>query len=297
LLLCACHEESPPPPVLLVINEQEISLPSFQDEFEASLRNQEAIDPTRRLQLQRTFMARLVDRVLLEQEAQKRGISINPAEMEAAIAEFREQYPAEALEEALVAEGTTLERWQRGLAHRLLTGKLAQAVAAEIEVSDEMVRRHFDENTEQYRRPAQVRARQLVVSTEEEALEARQRILDGDSFAQVAQAVSLSPDAEEGGDLGFFAHGEMPPEFDEVVFSLPLGQLSEPVHTPYGWHLFLVEEKRPAMRQTFEQVEQEIRQALVREQEEQAYQQWLQGVRARSRIEIDWSLLARQTDK
>lgn len=291
--LAGCRQQAPPP--LLTINGQEISLARFLDDFNASLQQQEPLPPERRLQLQRTYMARLVDRVLLEQEARKRNIVVTPQEVDAAMGELRSQYPDDTFKEALVVEGTDLTRWRQGMAHRLLVEKLTQAVVkAQVEVTDEEVRQYYHEHEDDYRRPAQVRARQLVVATEEEGRQAQERLREGESFAAVAREVSLSPDAEEGGDLGFFARGEMPPEFDAVVFHLPVGRVSDLVHTPYGWHLFLVEEKRPAVRRSLDEAAGEIRQQLQRQQEEAAYQSWLQGVRARARIEIDWNLLAQQ---
>ena len=102
---------------------------------------------------------------------------------------------------------------------------------------------------------------------------------------------SLSPDSEEGGDLGFFGRGEMPAEFEEVVFALPVGRISDLVKSEYGYHIFLVEERRNAVRLKLEQVREEIRARLQAEKEEQAYQGWLQNLRGKATIEIDWSLL------
>ncbi|MEM0951870.1 MAG: peptidylprolyl isomerase [Cyanobacteria bacterium P01_H01_bin.74] len=86
----------------------------------------------------------------------------------------------------------------------------------------------------------EVRASHLLVSTEKEAKDCRQEILDGASFASVAKRVSQCPSGSSGGDLGFFTRGRMVPEFDAVAFSLPQGELSEPIKTQFGWHLLTV---------------------------------------------------------
>jgi peptidyl-prolyl cis-trans isomerase C len=136
-----------------------------------------------------------------------------------------------------------------------------------------------------------VRARQIVVASRDEGERLLGLLRQGEPFAEVAQKNSLSPDAEQGGDLGFFSRGEMPPEFDAIVFTLPAGRLSDLVRSEYGYHLFLVEERREALRLPLTAVRDEIRDKLLAEKEEQAYQQWPQDLRGRASIEVDWSRL------
>lgn len=90
----------------------------------------------------------------------------------------------------------------------------------------------------------QVRASHLLVNTEEEAISLREEILAGKDFADVAAEVSNCPSGSKGGDLGFFSRGMMVPEFDEVSFTLEVGELSEPVQTQFGWHLLIVTDKK-----------------------------------------------------
>ncbi|MBY0404490.1 MAG: peptidyl-prolyl cis-trans isomerase [Cyanobacteria bacterium] len=90
----------------------------------------------------------------------------------------------------------------------------------------------------------EVKASHLLVPSEEEALKCRQEILDGASFAEVAQRVSSCPSGKKGGDLGYFTQGRMVAQFDKVAFELPVGEVSEPVQTQFGWHLILVTDKK-----------------------------------------------------
>lgn len=90
----------------------------------------------------------------------------------------------------------------------------------------------------------EVRASHLLVDTLEDAEKCRQEILGGKDFAEVAKAVSKCPSGSRGGDLGFFGRGRMVPEFDKASFELPVGEVSEPIQTQFGWHLILVTDKR-----------------------------------------------------
>lgn len=90
----------------------------------------------------------------------------------------------------------------------------------------------------------QVRASHLLVQTKEEAVKLREEILAGKDFAEVAREYSLCPSGQKGGDLGFFGRGKMVPEFEQAAFSLPVGQVSEPIQTQFGWHLLIVTDKK-----------------------------------------------------
>lgn len=90
----------------------------------------------------------------------------------------------------------------------------------------------------------EVRASHLLVDTKEEVEALRKEILDGADFAEVAKRVSKCPSGAKGGDLGFFGKGRMVPEFEQAAFVLPVGQVSEPIKTQFGWHLLIVTDQR-----------------------------------------------------
>lgn len=83
----------------------------------------------------------------------------------------------------------------------------------------------------------EVRASHILVKTEDEAKNLYEEIKNGASFAEIAEAKSLCPSGQNGGDLGFFGKGMMVKPFEDAVFSLELGEISQPVQTQFGWHL------------------------------------------------------------
>lgn len=88
-----------------------------------------------------------------------------------------------------------------------------------------------------------VRASHILVDTEEEALELKKRIENGESFESLAREYSKCMSREKGGNLGFFKRGQMVKPFEDAAFSLPVGVVSDPVKTEYGWHLIKVTSK------------------------------------------------------
>lgn len=88
-------------------------------------------------------------------------------------------------------------------------------------------------------------AKHILVKTEQEALDLKRRIEEeNEEFSALAKAHSMCPSGRGGGSLGSFTQGQMVPEFDRVVFGdLPIGEVSAPVRTQFGYHLILVEKR------------------------------------------------------
>ena len=97
----------------------------------------------------------------------------------------------------------------------------------------------------------QVQALHILVPTEQEAIDIRKEIMTGQTqgeifsnFTKAARKYSKCPSGSSGGILGWFGRGDMVPEFEKAAFSLPNGQVSEPVKTQYGWHLIYIISKK-----------------------------------------------------
>lgn len=91
---------------------------------------------------------------------------------------------------------------------------------------------------------SQAVARHILVSSEKKAIDLKDQITEGADFAELAKKHSTCPSGQKGGSLGQFKKGAMVPEFDEVIFSdLPIGEVSAPVKTDFGYHLIEVEKR------------------------------------------------------
>lgn len=292
-LLVACKEQpAPSADILIKIDNHSITLQEFRRDFERTLAAGEQPQTAERDALQRAFIAQTIDRQLAIAEAKRLGIEVTETEVDTALAEHRRDYPTGKFEENLREKQITLDEWKRDLKERLLMEKVANKIAGEqVKVSDTEIADYYRANREEFDRPAQVRARQIVVASEAEGEKVLALLKAKQPFAEIAKAHSLSPDAEQGGDLGFFGRGEMPAEFDAVVFNLPLGQLSPLIKSEYGYHIFLVEERREAGKHSLEQARDEIRGRLRAEKEEHLYREWLDRLRDQAKIDVNWTLL------
>lgn len=95
-------------------------------------------------------------------------------------------------------------------------------------------------SAEEYTR---VHAEHILVKTAAEAQQIKQEIDNGGSFEAYAKSYSLCPSGRNGGDLGYFGKGQMVREFEKAAFATPVGQVSNPVYTQFGWHLIKVLDK------------------------------------------------------
>lgn len=89
-----------------------------------------------------------------------------------------------------------------------------------------------------------VRASHILVKNRNEAVQIKKDIENGGRFEEYAQKYSLCPSGQRGGDLGYFGRGQMVKEFEDEAFELPVGEVSEPVLTDFGWHLIKVTDKK-----------------------------------------------------
>lgn len=120
-------------------------------------------------------------------------------------------------------------------------------------ITEAEAKKLYDEQVTKIEPEMEVRARHVLVPTEEAAKDVAKRIADGEDFAKVASSVSQDPgSAPKGGDIGYFTKDQMVAPFAEAAFALEPGKVSEPVKTQFGWHIIKVEDKRKQPLPSFE---------------------------------------------
>jgi peptidyl-prolyl cis-trans isomerase C len=134
-------------------------------------------------------------------------------------------------------------------------------------VTDAELHKVYDEAIGQMKSEPEVRARHILVETEDEAKAVLAELKKGADFAELAKAKSKDPGSADGGDLGYFTKDQMVPEFSEVAFKLDKGQLSDPVKSQFGWHVIKVEDKRNRQPPEFEKVKDQLETYVVRRQQ------------------------------
>ena len=147
--------------------------------------------------------------------------------------------------------------------HKALMEALLQDTAQAAQ-TDEALHKVYDEAVKQMPNEQEVRARHILVPTEDEAKEIETQLKNGADFATLAKQKSKDPGAADGGDLGYFTKDQMVPEFADVAFKLDKGQISDPVKTQFGWHIIKVEDKRTKPTPTFDEVKGQLQNYVAR---------------------------------
>ncbi len=229
----------------------------------------------------------LVEREIIRSEARRRAISVPDAAVAAKIAEIKKGFKSEAeFQDRLKGNGIDQAGFERQVRDMVEVEQVVSAITADAKVTDDEVKRYYDQNRKMYDRPQEVRARHVLVKDEITAKLVQQKVKGGGDFAAIAREYSEDPGSKnDGGDLGYFGRGKMVKEFEDAAFTTPPGQLSPLVKTKFGWHLLKVEDRKAPRTQPFSEVKDEIRENLASERRRAAFSQWLAKRKADVRVE------------
>ncbi|HET6982214.1 MAG TPA: peptidylprolyl isomerase [Myxococcaceae bacterium] len=304
LLLAACHRQPPQDPSaapVAWVNGQVITRAEFERELSRSLEladGTSAPTPDQLAALRHTVLQARVDRQLFVQEGAKRGLEVSAADVDQRLQRMRADWPPEEFEALLTQRHQTLDELRSELRSQLIQERLFhELVYPRVAVTEEEIRAQLDAHPELLQEAEQVHAAQIVVKELDQAKEIRAKLREGAKFADLARERSLSADAKDGGDLGWFPRGVMPPQFDAVAFSLGPGQISDVVTTDYGFHIFKLIERRPARKRDLATVRAEVERRLLRAKQEQAQTDFVTQLRSKAEIRINEPLVAQVTPR
>ena len=196
-------------------------------------------------------------------------------------------YPRGTLEGMLKNEKISMAEWKEKIKENILIEKLiASKYKGNIDVSDHDIDSYYKSNLMNFVKPLKVHVLQIVVKSEEEALNVRSELLQGKNFGKTASEKSIGLEAEKGGDLGFFSEGQMPQEFDDAIFKLKVGEISHPVKTSYGYHIFKLVERREPKKINPAEARENIRRMLMKEKYDDVLKKLIVSLRESAKIEI-----------
>jgi peptidyl-prolyl cis-trans isomerase C len=172
----------------------------------------------------------------------------------------------------------------------LMEGVLQQL--AKSAAPDAVVKATYDEEIKKQKPETEIHARHILVATEDEAKAALKRLMGGEEFDKLAKELSKDP-GSEGGDLGWFTKDRMVPEFSDAAFKLDVGQVSDPVKSPFGWHIIEILDKREKTPPPFDQVKDQVSRYVV----QKAQLAYVADLRKNAKIELTEPPEAPKTDK
>lgn len=255
----------------------------------------------RRAAVYRSSLDQLIAEKLIGQQVRETHIEITEDDVERAIDEITRQnkITRDQLKEAIESRGMAMSQYREDLEKQLQRLRLIELkVRSRVVIPDTDIRAEWERQVGYEKRDKMVKLRHLFLNWGESpdpaekkrimarAQAARDRIAAGEPFAELAKEVSQGPTASEGGDLGWLGMTDLLPELARAVMKMQAGQLSQPIETPNGVHVVLLEETRLKEPTGFEEAKGAIYQRLYQQEVDRQMRLWIDELRATSSIEI-----------
>ena len=224
-LLAFCKRKpSIPPDVIARVNERMLTLADFKRYLERNVGMDLAqLTP----EVASAMLDQYVEEVIVSEYAAAHGVEV----------------PTEKIAEAVRTEAgaTVIEKRDEMRRQRLIAN-----LAAEIpDPTGAEIQTYYQQHQSEFRSGEEVRVRQILVNDETVAKEILQKLRGGASFEELSSQFSRAPNAKRGGEIGYVSRGEVPKMFEDEIFRLQAGQVSEIIRTDSSFHIFKVEERRP----------------------------------------------------
>ena len=291
------------PEVIARINGTEIS----RTEFERAIRSAEAqagqvVPPQFRNEVYRRLLDRLIDFHLLLQESTARDMVVDDAEVDAEIARIKAGFASEDAFEARLREWQASPEVLREETRKdlLIAKVIEREIVPQLSLREDLVRDFYDQHGDQFREADTVRASHILISALQDADEATRAGARAQANALRTEAADAAADfaalarehsadaatAANGGDLGNLERGQTVPAFEEALFALEPGAISEVVESPFGFHVIKAVERRAGRVVPFDEASGQIRMLLIDQERQALTTEFIARLRAASTIEI-----------
>jgi peptidyl-prolyl cis-trans isomerase SurA len=291
-------DESVTDRVIAVVNNDAITLGELQESIVSyRAENTQRPGPSDD-ELRKDFLNKLIDSRLQLQEADREKVTVDDVELNEEFLERIKHYGVrteEEFEKLVRGQGVTVESIKKRLRDGLKVNKLVRRkVTLRVSVTEAEITQYLEENRTKLETGLSFHARHILVTPETDndtgwesarikAEMLRSQLQDGADFVELAKQHSRDATAKDGGDLGSLKRGELAPEIEAELLALKPGQISPPVRSPLGYHVFRLEAKDSLEAAS---IRQQIRDILFRQQFDNRLEVWLKEIKQRAIIEV-----------
>jgi foldase protein PrsA len=226
----------------------------------------------------------LINNELIRQAAEKAGVKVTDADIDKELESIQKSYPSEEeFQQELTAYGMTLEGLKKELVTQVQIRKLMEPL---VNVTNEDIKKYYDENLQTLKTPEQVKASHILVATKEEADAILTELKSGADFAAKAKEKSKDTATKDtGGELELITRGETEEVIEKAVFALEVGGLSGVVKASDGFHIYKLTEYIASITPTLEEKKEEIRGTLTDDQITTLSESWMTDQQSSASIE------------
>ncbi|MDD5136470.1 MAG: peptidyl-prolyl cis-trans isomerase [Candidatus Omnitrophica bacterium] len=241
-------------------------------------------------------IARASNTVITEKDLKAR-IAKMPAYYQNIVEKDPKRYVEEMIVEALCYEegvrgGIDRDKEVRELVNdakkKIVMAKLVKnEVEDKIVVTEEEMKKFYDEHKVEFKTPAMWRASHILVSDEKEALAVADEIAKGAKFEDLARTHSIDATATRGGDVGFFREGQLVPDFERACLKLEIGQTSGVVQTQFGYHIIKLTDKKEPGVKTFQEAKRTIEADLKKQKQAELFNALVMKLKNKYKVEVN----------
>jgi len=292
--------------IIAVVNTDVLTLSDLETALQPVLKRIEKIPEEKKrkevaAQARMAVLKRLIDDLLIEQEAVKLGIIATDKEVDGVLESILrdEGISIQKFKETLAKKGATLGEYKDEIRRSRVQRKIVdRTVKSKVAVSEEEIGEYYAEHRATYEGKEANRIQQILIVKPKtasddgyKALRAQakailKKLKEGQSFDLLVGTYSQGPAAGSRGDLGFVEKGMMFPEVDAAAFSLKTGEISDVIESPVGFHIIKIIDRRGAGIKPIENVREEIIAKIGNEKMKKKFEEWLKELRERSLVEI-----------
>ena len=258
------------------------------------------LDDSKLNEFKDNILKSLIEQEVLLQESIAQAIKIDPEEIKAELDNFKKQFETEAAFKKQIAdmnytEDSILSQIKQS---KTIQKFIEEKVMSTISISDEETKAYFDSHSDEFKMPERVRASHILLKVDPKATETsraetlkkikaiKSKLDNGEDFAKLAGDNSDCPSSAKGGDLGFFAHGQMVKPFEEAAFALKPGEVSDVVETRFGYHIIKTQEKEMATTLVYDDIKEKLTAKLKEDKFKEMFPSYIESLKAKYKIEI-----------
>jgi len=269
-----------------VVGDQQISKEQFQ---QLMARAKKSYDQQKRAfpkagtaeyeQLKGQAITFLVQQSEVDEQAKNLGVNVSDEKVDKEIARYKKQFYGGSdarYEKAVKQQGLTDEQARDAIRQQLVSQALFKKVTGDVKISDSDIKAYYDTHKSQYVQPESRDVRHILVTKKALADSLYQQLKSGGNFAKLAKQYSKDPGSAANGGKLTVSKGQTVPAFDKTAFSLKTGQISQPVHTQYGYHIIqALSGVKASSTTSLTQVRASIRQQLEQQRKNDKVTKWL----------------------
>ena len=288
--------------IIAIVNDEVITLRELDltiDRFTERIKKSKPGAPMEKIreEISMLVLNNLIEEMLLKQEAKRLGITVKDEEVTTAINDLmaKRKWKLEDVKANLEKEGMSFDEYREATRNTMIKGRvIRREIQSKIAVGNEEIGNYYREHRDEYEGKEAARIRQILIPVpgltevdirnikRAEAEDVLKKLKSGVPFEQLA----VQHSSQGTGDMGYIEKGTILPAVDDVAFKLKVGEISDVIESPVGFHIIQVIDKRGAGAKPLPVVREEIEDIISREKAEKKYAEWMADLRKRSYIEI-----------